>query len=116
MPFNARYAFMVSMDIQSDKEELFNEVYDQEHIPALLQVPGVVSVSRLKTVPAKLSMAGQEHDVTGEGLPRYIAIYEVKSPDVINSEAWAHAVEEGRWSGEVRPYTSNRQHVLRELI
>ena len=49
MPFNAPYAFMVSMDVQADKEELFNEVYDEEHIPALLKVPGVIAVSRLKT-------------------------------------------------------------------
>ena len=33
MPFNAPYAFMVSMDVETDKEELFNEVYDEEHIP-----------------------------------------------------------------------------------
>ena len=77
MPFNAKYAFIVSMDVEADKEDLFNEVYDEEHIPALLKVPGVVAVSRLKTVPATLSMAGQEHAVTGEGLPHYIAVYEV---------------------------------------
>ena len=116
MPFNAKYAFIVSMDVAPDKEALFNEVYDEEHIPALLKVPGVVAVSRLKTVPATLSMAGQEHAVTGEGLPHYIAVYEVDSPDVINSAAWAEAVEAGRWGGQVRPHTSNRSHVMRKLI
>ena len=116
MPFNTKYAFMVSMDVAADKEDLFNEVYDEEHIPALLKVPGVLAVSRLKTVPATLSMAGQEHAVTGEGLPHYIAIYEVESPDVLNSPAWAAAVEEGRWGGQVRPYPSHRPHVLRKLI
>ncbi len=116
MPFNAKYAFMVSMDVDADKEALFNEVYDDEHIPALLKVDGVVAVSRLKTVPATLAMGGEEHAVTGEGLPRYIAIYEIDSPEVLNSAAWAEAVEEGRWGGQVRPYTTNRQHVLRKLI
>ncbi|MFP6774968.1 MAG: hypothetical protein VCE74_21960 [Alphaproteobacteria bacterium] len=116
MPFNAPYAFMVSMDVQADKEDLFNEVYDEEHIPALLKVDGVVAVSRLKTTPATLSMGGEEHAVTGEGLPHYIAIYEVESPDVLNSPAWAEAVEAGRWAGQVRPFTTNRQHVMRKLI
>lgn len=116
MPFTAPYAFMVSMDVQADKEDLFNEVYDEEHIPALLQVPGVVAVSRLKTTPATLAMGGAEHAITGEGQPHYIAIYEVESPEVLNSPAWAEAVEQGRWADQVRPFTSNRQHVMRKLI
>ncbi|MBT3536204.1 MAG: hypothetical protein HN478_20140 [Rhodospirillaceae bacterium] len=116
MPFTAKYAFMVSMDVQADKEDLFNEVYDQEHIPALLEVDGVVAVSRLKTVPATLSMGGEELAITGEGMPHYIAIYEVDSPDVLNSPAWAEAVEAGRWAGQVRPFTTNRQHVMRKLL
>ena len=32
------------MDIEGIKEKLFNEVYDTEHIPAILKVPGVISV------------------------------------------------------------------------
>lgn len=116
MPFNAPYAFMVSMDVETDKEELFNEVYDEEHIPALLKVPGVIAVSRLKTEAGTLSLGGEEVAITGEGLPRYIAIYEIENPGVLNSPAWAEAVEEGRWAGQVRPYTSNRSHVLRKLL
>ena len=116
MPFNAPYAFMVSMDVETDKEELFNEVYDEEHIPALLKVPGVIAVSRLKTEAGTLSLAGEEVAITGEGLPRYIAIYEIENPGVLNGPAWAEAVEEGRWAGQVRPYTSNRSHVLRKLL
>ena len=44
--------------------------------------------------------------------PRYTAIYEIDSPDVVLSPEWAAAVERGRWPAEVRPYTSNRQHKL----
>jgi hypothetical protein len=40
----SRYQFFVSMDVQSDKEALFNEVYDSEHVPELLKVPGVLRV------------------------------------------------------------------------
>ena len=46
MPFESNYVFVVGMDVDPDKEDLFNEVYDTEHIPDLLKVPGVVSVSR----------------------------------------------------------------------
>ena len=42
MPLGAKYVFMVSMDVAAEKEALFNEVYDREHIPNLLAVPGVL--------------------------------------------------------------------------
>jgi hypothetical protein len=34
---------------------------------------------------------------------------------VLTSDAWAKAVEVGRWPSQVRPYTRNRRHVLRKL-
>ena len=34
------YLFIASMDVDADKEALFNEVYDTEHIPLILKVPG----------------------------------------------------------------------------
>ena len=51
-----------------------------------------------------------------EGEPKYSAVYEIESPDVLTSEAWAKAVDAGRWPSEVRPYTHNRRHVLRKLV
>ena len=38
---NSKYLFIVSMNVKSEYENLFNEVYDTEHIPYLLEVPGV---------------------------------------------------------------------------
>ena len=35
MPFASKYLFVVSMDVDKDKEALFNEVYDTEHVPLL---------------------------------------------------------------------------------
>jgi hypothetical protein len=90
MPSTAKYRFIVSMDVAPEKEALFNEVYDQEHIPNLLEVP----------------VAG----------PAYTAIYELASAEVLASEAWGRAVEAGRWPTEVRPFTTNRRHVLAKVI
>ena len=42
-----RYLFTASMDVDPAKEDLFNEVYDTEHVPLLSKVPGVISVQRL---------------------------------------------------------------------
>jgi hypothetical protein len=51
-----------------------------------------------------------------EASPSYTAIYELESPEVLVSDAWAEAVEAGRWAGEVRLFTSNRLHVLARVI
>ncbi len=51
-----------------------------------------------------------------EGVPRYGALYEIETPEVLVTEAWAKAVEKGRWPAQVRPHTSNRQHILYRRI
>src|ERR1700761_1909181 len=108
MPLAAKYLFMVAMDVTKEKEALFNEVYDTEHVPLLLKVPGVRAVSRLKTEPAAVNIGGERKPLAGGGQASYLALYEIDSPDVLLSQEWAVAVEKGRWPSEVRPYTTNR--------
>ena len=116
MSFKTRYIFSASMDVTRESEGLFNEVYDDEHVPMLLEVPGVVAVSRFVTEELKLAMGGEVHVVPNDGIPRDSAVYQIESPEVLTSDAWAAAVEQGRWPGQVRPHTTNRQHVLRKVI
>ena len=116
MPLTTRYLFSAAMDVRPDKEALFHEVYDQEHVPILLEVPGVVSVARFQTRTLTMVIGGQRKTIAVENEPRYHALYELESPDVLISPAWAAAVDHGRWPGEVRPYTRNRRHVLLERI
>lgn len=112
----ANVLFIVSMDVDSDKEDLFNEVYDTEHVPLLMQVPGVVGISRYRTEPLEMIMAGERKTMAAEGEARYTAIYELESADVLVSQAWGDAVDQGRWPTEVRPYTKNRRHVLKKKL
>ena len=116
MPITTKYLFMVSMDVVKEKEALFNEVYDTEHVPLLLKVPGVRGVCRMKTEPAAFNIGGERKVLDGGSEPRYMAIYEIDSPDVLLSKEWAAAGEKGRWPSEVRPFTSNRRHVVRKII
>ncbi|MBL4720948.1 MAG: hypothetical protein JKY20_07450 [Alphaproteobacteria bacterium] len=115
MPISAKYLFIVSMDVEPEKEALFNEVYDEEHVPFLMKVPGVISVTRAVAAPLTLSLAGELQTIAIEGDPKHTAIYEIDSPAVLISPEWAEAVEAGRWGSEVRPYCSNRSHVLRKV-
>ena len=114
MPITSKYLFVASMDVDPDKEDLFNEVYDTEHIPNLLTVPGVHAVTRLRGEPFAVSIGGAEQQVAHTG-PRYSALYEIEGPHVLVSAAWAEAVELGRWPSQVRPYTRNRRHALYQI-
>ena len=114
MPIATKYLFVASMDVDPDKEALFNEVYDTEHVPNLLKVPGVHAVARLEGEPFTMSIGGAERRVAHEG-PRHTALYEIDGPQVLSSPQWAKAVELGRWPTEVRPFTRNRKHALYKL-
>ncbi len=116
MPIQTRYLFSAAMDVEPGKEALFNEVYDKEHVPLLLAVPGVVSVARLKKQPLTMILGGERRTIVFENEPGYNALYEVESPEVLLSPAWAQAVDQGRWPAEVRPFTRNRRHVMYERI
>ncbi len=112
MPFQTKYVFSAAMDVEPDKEALFNEVYDQEHVPLLLKVPGVISVARFKKQEMTIIIGGQRKTLLVENEPNYNAFYEIETPEVLVTDAWAKAVDQGRWPGQVRPFTKNRRHVL----
>ena len=116
MHSKCRFLFTASMDVDSDKEALFNEVYDTEHIPSLLKVPGLLAVTRFALAPLKMSIGGELKTIIADGEPKYSATYELESAEVLSSPAWAKAVEEGRWPAQVRPYTRNRRHTLRKVM
>ena len=74
----AKYLYIVRMDVDPENEPQFNAWYNDEHLPALLQVPGVLGAYRYVSV---------------EGTPKYTAIYELDSPRIRKSDAWKQAVK-----------------------
>jgi hypothetical protein len=116
MTLGSRYLFSAAMDVTADREQLFHEVYDTEHVPLILTVPGVVSATRFETRPLTMMLGGERKTMDPQGAPRFHALYELESPDVLLSAAWAKAVEEGRWPAQVRPHTSNRRHLLLQRL
>ena len=116
MPMKTRYFFKVGMDVPAEKEDFFNQVYDGEHVPYLTSVPGVLSATRSVREPLRMMLAGEEQTMDPGDEPRYSVIYEIESPEVLLSPAWAEAGERGRWPTEVRPFTTNRRLVLRKVI
>ena len=116
MPIQTRYLFSAAMDVEPAKDALFNEVYDREHVPLIVKVPGVIAAARFRTQELTMIIGGERKTIVIENEPAYNALYEVESPEVLTSEAWAKAVDQGRWPGQVRPFTKNRRHVLYRRI
>ncbi len=96
------YVFWVMMDIEPHREKLFNELYDHEHLPLLLKLPGCVNAVRYRT------------DAAGE--PKYLCAYEVDRTDLPMSKLWNDTSDIGRWKPEVRPYTHNKRYIVSERI
>ena len=94
--------FWVMMDVESHRETLFNELYDKEHLPLLLALPGLVNAVRYRT-----SAAGE---------PRYLCAYEVENTTLPMSKLWNDTSDIGRWKPEVRPYTYNKRYIVSERI
>ena len=82
-----KYLFIVNMDVEPEKEALFNEVYDEEHVPYLSNVPGVISVKRMVKQETKITLGGKIETMDVSSQAKYTAIYEVTSPDVLTSDA-----------------------------
>ena len=102
LTYKTPYIFWVLMDVECHKEDLFNELYDSEHVPLLLKLPGCVNVVRYRTEAA--------------GEPRYLAAYEVERTDLPMSTTWNDTSDIGRWKPEVRPYTYNKRYIVSERI
>jgi hypothetical protein len=116
MAIRSRYLFVASMDVSSQKETEFHELYENEHIPALTAVPGVGQASRLELQDFSVLGAASRNFIATPKMARYSAFYEIDGPHVLASEAWAEASNSGRWPEAIRPYASNRRHMLFKVI
>ena len=99
------YVYVVQMDIPQHLEAEFNRIYDEDHVPTILKVPGVRSCTRYRL----------EHS-TVPGMQRYLTTYELESPDVMKSAAWEKAGAYGDWATKIRPKLTSRHHSVYERI
>jgi hypothetical protein len=89
-------------DIAPEAEAEFNEWYNKEHIPQLLDVPGFLTGRRYQAV---------------EGKPRYIALYELSSVDVLKGDAFRQVREmPTEWTKKMRPLFRNTAVAAYEQI
>ena len=99
-PANAGGLLLNAMNIAPEVDAEFNAWYDKEHIPALAAVPGVLCARRFR----------------GTGNRRYVALYHLDTPEVVESAEWKKA-RESDWSSRLVPqFRDHLRLVLRRYV
>jgi hypothetical protein len=99
-PANAGGVILVSMDVDPDRDQEFNDWYNTEHIPRLSAIPGVVAARRFR-----VSQPG------GNGAPAYVALYHVTCTGIYASQTWVSA-NHTPWMLRMRRFQRNRTYFM----
>ena len=89
-----------SMEVDPSIEDEFNEWYNEEHMPLLDPVPGVIAARRFRAI---------------SGLPRYVALYHLESPDVYKQRRWAEA-NQTPWIRRIHRFRLRTLHMILERV
>jgi hypothetical protein len=96
-PSGAGGLLLVGMTASPEVETDFNAWYDTEHVPALARVPGVLCARRFRT---------------NNGNPKYIALYHLIAPGVVDSPEWKQASGSTPMPQRVRDQITNRLRLV----
>ncbi|MBO0834821.1 MAG: hypothetical protein J2P28_04775 [Actinobacteria bacterium] len=92
---------LVMVDVDENHEQEFNRWYDEEHFPERLQCPGFLGGRRLVAV---------------EGEPKYLALYDLESPEVLQSPEYLRMQPPSEWQRQVtRHWTRSVRNVYRDI-
>lgn len=88
MPHEDAQALLVVMiEIDPDHEDEFNRWYDEEHFPERVACPGFLTARRF---------------ASADGAPKYLAIYDLESPKVLDSPEYRALAEPSEWTRRIR--------------
>ena len=85
-----------SMEVDASIEDEFNEWYDEEHMPLMDAVPGMLAARRFRAT---------------SGLPRYVAVYHLESPDVYKQRSWYEA-NQTPWLRRIHRHRLRTLHLI----
>ena len=72
---------LMMTDIDPANEADFNRWYEEEHLDERMAIPGFINARRFTAL---------------EGGPKYLALYDLESPDVLQSAPYRHIVGAGK--------------------
>jgi hypothetical protein len=100
---NTAGALVIWTDIKPEAEEDFNRWYDHQHLEERVGVPGFLNGRRYKAI--------------GDPPAKYLAWYEVETPDVLGSDAYgARQANPTEWTSRIMPEFLNVTRVTSARI
>jgi hypothetical protein len=99
-PKDAEFVLTVRLNTPPEHEKDFTAWYNEDHLPALVGVPGVYCARRYLAV---------------EGDPRFLAVYEMREGGIPKTPEWDKARNYGR-TAQLRPYLQDLQAVVARRI
>lgn len=91
--------YFLQQGIPAALEERFNALYDGDHIPLMMQAPGVTACTRYRL------LWSESGDV-----PDYLAIYGIDEVSRPRSTDWKGQTNKGAWPTEMRPHFTARRN------
>ena len=88
------------MEVDPAIEAKFNEWYDEEHMPLMDVVPGMLAARRFRAIA---------------GLPRYVAVYHRSIIDTYKEKGWYEA-NQTPWIRRIHRYRLRTLHFLLERV
>ena len=93
----APYCMLITFEIAPEDEAEFNEIYDNDHIPKIMQLEGVSEVIRFK-----------DRKPNENGFLVYSALYFMAQEDLHLTAEWQALSDAGRWKPVIRPKVKSR--------
>jgi hypothetical protein len=92
----AKGLLLASMNFKNAAEDEFNKWYNEEHIPMLSAVSGVLCARRFRATDSPL---------------KYVALHHVAAPEVGSSDAWKKAANTP-WTEHMRPHMRDHLRIV----
>jgi hypothetical protein len=84
---------LVMIDVEPEHEEDFNRWYREEHYPERMACPGILTGRRF---------------IALEGEPKYLAIYDLESPEVLDGPDYQKIAAPSEWAQKLLPHFVKR--------
>jgi hypothetical protein len=101
----SEHLFFILLGVSPEMEAEFNTVYDTDHLPYMVQIPGVRDCTRYK-----LDWSDNADMLA------YLALYHIDDPDLPRSDLWKKHAAMGRWSRDIRPHLKERRNGVYDQI
>lgn len=104
---DAEFVLTVRLNAPAEHEKDFNAWYNDDHIPALVSVPGVYCARRFVRI--------DDDELALKGDQKFLALYEMRDGGITKSAEWNKARDYGR-TAQIRPHLKDLAGVVAKRV